>query len=182
MARSPAKRLSNPVAHKPIEPSPFDRGVVGPQRPPPPPPPPTVAPAGLDGLLPSLQDLGNIIGYTNLRAEEPIRQFEPIDPHPTAAQTQSTNLQSAWRRCDGSPVNATYADIGREVLFSMGLPADAGGGVVTLEVVSLPVHFVRAIAAKTNVFVEVRASSVATDHARQVALDVVSYVLYKIRG
>jgi eukaryotic-like serine/threonine-protein kinase len=201
-----------------------------------PPPPPTVAPADLDGLLPSLDDVKNITGDRNLKAEAPVHQLEPLDPkdgsydrpecavaiaagipdeYPvpfrgftmtgffdladphnprgsvqgvaafrdaTEAHTQLTNLQSAWGRCGGSTVNLTYADTGHKVPFSMGVPTDAGNGIILLEISSSPVNFVRAIAAKANVFIEIRESSAATDRARQATLDIVNSILGKIPG
>ena len=190
-----------------------------------------------DGLLPSLDEVKNISGDKNLKAENPIHKLEPLDPKDgtydrpecavttavgipdeyavpvagfamtgffdladprnprgsvqgvaaihdaTEAQTQLTNLQAAWRRCGGSTtVKLTYGDTGRTVPFSIGVPADAGNGIITLDISSSTVHFVRAIAAKANVFIEVRASSTVTDRAHQAGMDVVNYILGKIPG
>lgn len=203
-----------------------------------PPPPPTVAPAGLDGLLPSLDDVKNITGDPNLKGEDPVHQLTPLSPkdgtydrpecaatiaigipdaytmtpqavfmsgffdlqNPSsprgsvqsvaaiqdaaAAQKQLGDLQSLWRRCGGSTVKLTYADNGHVVPFSIGAPADAGGGITTIDVHAegQSVRFVLAIAAKNNVFIEVRASATAADRAHQAALDVVNYTLGKIPG
>jgi hypothetical protein len=46
---------------------------------PPPPPPPTVAPADLDGLLPSLEDVENITGDRSMKIERTLHQPTP-DP------------------------------------------------------------------------------------------------------
>jgi eukaryotic-like serine/threonine-protein kinase len=202
----------------------------------PPPPPPTVAPADLDGLLPSLEQIKNTTGDSNLKAEDPMRKLEPLDPKAgsydrpecvgavaagvaeeysvpvqgfvmtgdfdladarnprgsvqavaafrdaTEARTQLANLQSAFTRCGNSTVNLTYADTGRKVPFSIASPADAGNGIIVLVVSASSVNFVRAIAAKANVFIEIRESSVAADRARQAALDIVNYILGKIPG
>ncbi len=203
-----------------------------------PPPPPTVAPAELDGLLPSLEDVKNFTGDPNLKAEDPVHQLNPLRPqdgsydrpecaatiaigipdaytvtpsgvfmsgffdlqNPSSprgsvqsvaaiqdvatAQKQLGDLQSTWRRCGGSTVKLTYADNGHVVPFSIGVPADSGGGVTTIDVHAQgqPVRFVLAMAAKNNVFIEVRASATAADRAHQAALDVVNYTLGKIPG
>lgn len=203
-----------------------------------PPPPPTVAPANLDGLLPSIGDVKNITGDSNLKGEDPVHQLTPLSPKdgtydrpecaatiaigiPDAytvaplgvamsgffdlqnadgprgsvqsvaamqdaatAQKQLGDLRSAWRRCGGSTVKLTYADSGRVVSFSVGVPADSGAGITTIDVHAhgQRVQFVLAMAAKNNVFVEVRASAAAVDRARQAAVDVVNYSLGKIPG
>ncbi|WP_197502736.1 sensor domain-containing protein, partial [Mycobacterium sp. E1319] len=204
-----------------------------------PPPPPAVAPADLEGLLPSLNDVRNIAGDQNLKGDDPVRQLAPLnskdagyDPpdcavtvavgvgevytvqpvqgifmtgyfdlqnagnprgsvqsvaalaDAAAARTQLTNLQSTWARCAGAGLKLTYPDTHRTVGFAVDPPADSGGGVVTMEVRTQgqPVRFVLAMAAKDNVFVEVRASATASERAHRAALDVVNYVLGKIPG
>jgi hypothetical protein len=101
-----------------------------------------------------------------------------------AAQKQLGDLQSVWRGCGGSTVKLTYADTGHTAAFSIGVPADSGDGITTLEVQTQgqPVRFVMAIAAKNNVFLEVRASATASDRAHQAALDVAHSILGKIPG
>jgi hypothetical protein len=203
-----------------------------------PPPPPTVAPADLDGLLPTLDDVKNITGDPNLKGEKPVHSLTPLSPkdgsydrpecavtiaaaipdaYPmtpqgisvsgffdlqnasnprgsvqsvaaftdvAAAQKQLGDLQSVWRGCGGSTVKLTYADTGHTAAFSIGVPADSSDGITTLEVQTQgqPVRFVMAIAAKNNVFLEVRASSTASDRAHQAALDVANSILGKIPG
>ena len=101
-----------------------------------------------------------------------------------AAQKQLGDLQAVWRGCGGSTVKLTYADTGHTAAFSIGVPADSGDGITTLEVQTQgqPVRFVMAIAAKNNVFLEVRASATASDRAHQAALDVAHSILGKIPG
>jgi eukaryotic-like serine/threonine-protein kinase len=208
--------------------------------PPPPPPPPTVAPADLDGLLPSLDEIENITGDSAMTVLRTYNQLtrdprNPVidrpecsgafdagipeaydlravlgyyasvfldvkNPHQLqwiayqgvaafadagAAQTQLAKLQSTWRQCGGSTVNATWPG-GRTFPVSMSVPADAGNGITTLEVrprTPISLFDVRAVAAKANVVIDVITSStMGTDRSRQAALDIVNYILGKIPG
>ncbi len=200
-----------------------------------PPPPPTVAPADLDGLLPTLADVKTITGDPNLKGEEPVHALTPLNPkdgsydrpecaatvaigipdaYPVAplgvtmsgffdlqngsnprgsvqsvaaftdaaaAQKQLGDLQAVWRRCGGSTMKLTYADTGHTASFSIAAPADSGNGITTMEV-RTQTNFVLAMAAKNNVFLEVRASSTAADRAHQAAVDVANSILGKIPG
>jgi hypothetical protein len=147
-----------------------------------------------DAGIPEAYDLPNVLGYyasVFLDVKEP-RHLQWIDyqgvaafPDAAAAQTQLTKLQSIWRECGGSTVNATWPDR-RTFPISIGVPAAVGNGITILEVLpQTPIHLfdVRAIAAKANVVIDVIASSTTgTDRSRQAALDIVNFVLGRIPG
>jgi hypothetical protein len=203
------------------------------------PPPPTVAPADLDGLLPTLDDvkkltgdqtltvymtyhrptldpqastidrpecvgafrsgepsvydLSLISGYSEsnfLDTNEPLNQWsigEGVAAYrdAAAAQTQLANLRSIWQRCGGSTVNETRNN-GKAYPASMTLPADAGNGITTMDNVSdtpIRIFGVRAIAAKTNVVIDVGVWTTSnTDRSRQTAVAVTNFILNKIPG
>ena len=66
---------------------------------------------------------------------------------------------SGWRECGGSTVTMTIPDVG-PVPFSISKPADAGNGITTLDLTPkrLEVRAARAIAAKSNVVVDLSVS------------------------
>ncbi|OBH74293.1 hypothetical protein A5682_00230 [Mycobacterium mantenii] len=203
------------------------------------PPPPTVAPADLDRLLPTLDDVKNMTGDTALTVYttyhrptldpqastidrpdclgafgfgEPsvydmsevggysesnfLDTNEPFDQWSiggavaayhaaAAAQAQLAKLQSIWRRCGGSTFNETRKD-GKTYPVSMTPPADAGNGITTLETTSdtpIRIFGVRAVAAKTNVVIDVGVwATSSADRSRQTALAIANFILSKIPG
>ncbi|BBY37698.1 hypothetical protein MMAN_18320 [Mycobacterium mantenii] len=202
-------------------------------------PSPTVAPADLDRLLPTLDDVKNMTGDTALTVYatyhrptldpqastidrpdclgafgfgEPavydmsdvggysesnfLDTNEPFDQwsiggavaayHDAAtAQAQLAKLQSIWRRCGGSTVNETRKD-GKTYPLSMMPSADAGNGITTMDNVSatpIRIFGVRAIAAKTNVVIDVGVWATSNaDRSRQTALAIANFILNKIPG
>jgi len=109
----------------------------------------------------------------------------------SAAQTQLANLLSGWRQCGGSDVKLTLPSA-QVLTFSVGLPTDAGNGITTIEVATkglVPRHFVRAVAAKANVVIDLNlsyvsgaASSGSTSDRPQQAVALANFVLQKIPG
>ncbi|WP_165821856.1 sensor domain-containing protein [Mycobacterium colombiense] len=203
------------------------------------PPPPTVAPADMDGLLPTLDDfkhftgddaltiratkhlptpdplrgptdrpdcwgvfeygapeaydVGTIVGYSESvfsDIHDPLNQWSlggaaAAFHDSAAAAAQVAKLQSIWRKCGGSTSHDTESD-GRTTEVDIKPPSDTGNGITTIETVShfpIPDYGVRAIAAKTNVVIDVGAWSTASaDRSRQVALAISNFILNKIPG
>jgi hypothetical protein len=103
---------------------------------------------------------------------------------PPAAQTQLTKLVDGWRQCGGAPVTLT-APGGRGYTLSLSAPADAGNGVTTMDLTpkGLKLRFVRAVAAKANVVIDLYAVQLGTTDAsgpRQTAVAIANYILNKI--
>ncbi|BBZ37973.1 sensor domain-containing protein [Mycobacterium conspicuum] len=107
---------------------------------------------------------------------------------PSAAQAQLADLLSGWHQCGGSDVKVTLPSA-QAVTYSVGLPTDAGNGITTMEVATkglVPRHFVRALAAKANVVIDLNLSYVpssgsTTDRPQQ-AVAVADYILRKVPG
>ncbi|MGF2946048.1 sensor domain-containing protein [Mycobacterium sp. Lab-001] len=103
---------------------------------------------------------------------------------PPAARSQLDTLLSGWRDCGGSTVAVTVP--GREAIpFSLGEPSDAGDGITTLDLAprGLQVRSVRAIAARSNVVVDLYVSCSGTTDGRvprQSAVSIANYILDKI--
>jgi eukaryotic-like serine/threonine-protein kinase len=105
---------------------------------------------------------------------------------PPAAQSQLAKLLDGWRRCGGSTVNVT-ARGGASYPLSLSTPADAGNGITTMDLApkGLKVHFVRALAAKANVVVDLEVTHLGTtdaDAPRQTVVSIANYILNKIPG
>lgn len=103
---------------------------------------------------------------------------------PAAARSQLAKLLSGWRDCGGSTVAVTVPG-GQAIPFSLGEPADAGDGITTLDLVprGLQVRSVRAIAARSNVVVDLYVSCSGTTDGhipRQSAVSIANYILDKI--
>jgi hypothetical protein len=73
--------------------------------------------------------------------------------------------------------------------FSIGLPTDAGNGITTMDVATkglVPRHFVRALAAKANIVIDLDLSYVesgtsTTDRPKQAA-GIAGFILGKVPG
>ncbi|WP_077077227.1 sensor domain-containing protein [Mycobacterium numidiamassiliense] len=103
---------------------------------------------------------------------------------PASAQSQLTKLVDGWRQCSSAPVTLTGPG-GRSYSLSLSAPADAGNGITTmdLEPKGLKLRFVRAVAAKANVVVDLIVSNLGTTDAsapRQTAVSIANYILNKI--
>jgi hypothetical protein len=103
-----------------------------------------------------------------------------------AAHAQLTKLLSGWHDCGGSDVKVTFPS-GQILTFALGMPADAGNGITTMELETKGLRkAVRVLAAKDNVIVDLDLSYAAssaknTDRPKQ-AVAVANYVLGKIPG
>ena len=105
-----------------------------------------------------------------------------------AAQAQLTKLLDGWHQCGGSEVKNTLPS-GQILTFSLGVPADAGNGITTMEVVTKGLRrAVRALAAKDNIVIDLDLSYAAssgtnttTDRPKQ-AVAIANYILGKIPG
>jgi hypothetical protein len=76
---------------------------------------------------------------------------------------------------------------GQTIPFSLSVPADAGNGITTMDLVpkGLQVRSVRALAAKANVVIDLYVSNSGTtdsDRPRQSAMSIANYILNKIPG
>jgi hypothetical protein len=105
---------------------------------------------------------------------------------PPAAQSQLAKLLDGWHQCGGSTVNVT-ARGGPSYPLSLSAPADAGNGITTMDLApkGLKVHFVRALAAKANVVIDLEVTQLGTTDAevpRQTAVSIANYILNKIPG
>lgn len=106
----------------------------------------------------------------------------------SAAQTQLASLLSGWHQCGGTDVKLTLPSA-QVLTYSVSPPTDAGNGITTMDVATkglLPRHFVRALAAKANVVIDLNLSYVAssgstTDRPQQAAA-VANYILQKVPG
>jgi hypothetical protein len=147
-----------------------------------------------DAGIPEAYNLQDVRGYyasVFLDTKQPRRlqwvayQGVAAFPDAAAAQKQLAKLQSTWRQCGASTVNATWPD-GQTYPVSLGVPSDDGNAITTLEVQpQTPIHLfdMHAIAAKANVFIDVIASSnTSPSRSRQAALDIVNYILGRIPG
>jgi hypothetical protein len=148
---------------------------------------------------PGTPDAYNVEAVFGYRASEFSDNRDPQNPlrviagvaafrDASAAQTQLTNLLSGWRQCGGSDVKLTLPSA-QALTFSIGLPTDAGNGITTMDVATkglVPRHFVRAIAAKANVVIDLDLSYVAsntstTDRPQQ-ASAIAKFMLGKVPG
>jgi hypothetical protein len=103
---------------------------------------------------------------------------------PPTAQSQLTKQLDGWRQCGGAPVTLT-APGGRGYTLSLSAPADAGNGITTMDLTpkGLKLRFVRAVAAKANVVIDLYAVQLGTTDAsgpRQTAVAIANYILNKI--
>ncbi|OBI37101.1 sensor domain-containing protein [Mycobacterium colombiense] len=107
-----------------------------------------------------------------------------------AAQAQLTKIQSIWHQCASSAMTllAPPNQKGKvDVALTVMSPVDSGGGITSLEVLAQQLSprlgTYRAIAAKSNVVVDVMVLMVATgDRGRQAVLDIANFILNKIPG
>ncbi|OMC48199.1 nuclease PIN [Mycobacterium sp. IS-2888] len=105
---------------------------------------------------------------------------------PPAAQSQLAKLLDGWRQCGGTTVTVTDRS-GPSYPLSLSAPADAGNGITTMDLTpkGLKVRFVRGLAAKANVVVDLEVTSLGTtdaDTARQTVVSIANYILTKIPG
>ena len=105
---------------------------------------------------------------------------------PPTAQSQLAQLLAGWHQCGGTTVNATMPS-GQPIPFSVGVPADAGNGITTLDLnpKGIQVRSTRAIAAKANVVVDLLVSSRGTadaDRPRLASVSIANDILGKIPG
>jgi hypothetical protein len=105
---------------------------------------------------------------------------------PPTAQSQLAQLLAGWHKCGGTTVTATMPG-GQPVPFSVGLPADAGNGITTLDLApkGIQVRSARAIATKANVVVDLLVSSrgsTDSDRPRLASVSIANDILGKIPG
>ncbi|MGE2814460.1 sensor domain-containing protein [Mycobacterium heidelbergense] len=105
---------------------------------------------------------------------------------PNAAQAQLAKLLDGWRQCGGTTVTVTDRS-GPSYPLSLSPPADSGNGITTMDLTpkGLKVRFVRGLAAKANVVVDLEVTSLGTtdaDTARQTVVSIANYILTKIPG
>lgn len=105
---------------------------------------------------------------------------------PAGAQAQLSRLLAGWRDCGGTTVTVT-TPAGQPVPIAVGTPADAGGGVTTLDLTpkQRQVRMARAVATKANVVVDVNVSVSGTtdgEAPRLAAASIAKYVLGKVPG
>jgi eukaryotic-like serine/threonine-protein kinase len=102
-----------------------------------------------------------------------------------AAQAQLAKLQSMWRKCSAASINLTFPNGATTPVF-VKPPADAGNGISTLEASiqgSMRLYWVHAIAAKSNVFIDVSVdSTTSADRVSQATVAITNYILGKIPG
>jgi hypothetical protein len=103
---------------------------------------------------------------------------------PPTAQSQLAKQLDGWHQCGGAPVTLT-APGGRGYTLSLSAPADAGNGITTMDLTpkGLKLRFVRAVAAKANVVIDLYAVQLGTTDAsgpRQTAVAIANYILNKI--
>jgi hypothetical protein len=141
---------------------------------------------------PEAYDLNAILRYraeefsdtqTLLKSSQVIQAVIGLGDPPTA-QSQLTKLVDGWRECGGAPVTLT-APGGRGYTLSLSAPADAGNGITTMDLTpkGLKLRFVRAVAAKANIVIDLYAVQLGTTDAsgpRQTALAIANYILNKI--
>jgi eukaryotic-like serine/threonine-protein kinase len=102
------------------------------------------------------------------------------------AQSQLAQLLAGWRQCGGTTVTATMPN-GQPIPFSVGVPADAGNGITTLDLTpkGIQVRSARAIAAKANVIVDLLVSSrgsTDSERPRLASVSIANAILGKIPG
>jgi hypothetical protein len=143
---------------------------------------------------PEAYDLNAILRYraeefsdtqTLLKSSQVIQAVIGLGDPPTA-QSQLTKLVDGWRECGGAPVTLT-APGGRGYTLSLSAPADAGNGITTMDLTpkGLKLRFVRAVAAKANIVIDLYAVQLGTTDAsgpRQTAVAIANYILNKIPG
>ncbi|HZC51585.1 MAG TPA: sensor domain-containing protein [Mycobacterium sp.] len=105
---------------------------------------------------------------------------------PSAAQSQLATLLDGWRQCGGTTVTVTDRS-GPSYPLSLSAPADAGNGITTMDLTpkGLKVHFVRALAAKANVVIDLEVTNLGStdaDTARHTVVSIANYILNKIPG
>lgn len=105
---------------------------------------------------------------------------------PNAAQSQLAKLLDGWRQCGGTTVTVTDRS-GASYPLSLSAPADAGNGITTMDLTpkGLKVCFVRALAAKANVVIDLEVTNLGStdvDAARQTVVSIANYILNKIPG
>ncbi|OMC17215.1 sensor domain-containing protein [Mycobacterium sp. SP-6446] len=105
---------------------------------------------------------------------------------PNAAQSQLATLLDGWRQCGGTTVTVTDRS-GPSYPLSLSAPADAGNGITTMDLTpkGLKVCFVRALAAKANVVIDLEVTNLGSTDvgaARQTVVSIANYILNKIPG
>ena len=123
---------------------------------------------------PEAYTLDAILGYraeefsdtqTLLKSSQVIQAVIGFGDPPTA-QSQLTKQVDGWRQCGGAPVTLT-APGGRGYTLSLSAPTDAGNGITTMDLTpkGLKLRFVRAVAAKANVVIDLYAVQLGTTDA-----------------
>ncbi len=143
---------------------------------------------------PDAYDVGAIFGYHAAEFSDTRSFLKSIQViaavaafrDPPAASSQLADLLSGWRQCGGSRVAVTLPD-GQAIPFTLSRPDDAGNGITTMDLTprELQVRSVRALAAKSNVVVDLYLSysgSTGSQVPRQAAVTIAKYVLDKIPG
>jgi hypothetical protein len=143
----------------------------------------------LSNGFPEVYDVDAVSGYYGEEFRDTVDPRDPLQiaegvvafGDPPAAQKQLANLQSGWRQCAGSTAKNTYPS-GYTATFSMGVPADAGNGITTIDVVAQREQMggVHAIAAKANVVVDLFVFSGLSHTQQQAAVDIANVILAKI--
>jgi eukaryotic-like serine/threonine-protein kinase len=123
--------------------------------------------------------------HTFLKSIQIIEGVAAFRDAPTA-ESQLAQLLAGWRQCGGTTVTATMPG-GQPVPFSVGVPADAGNGITTLDLTpkGIQVRSARAIAVKANVIVDLLVSSRGTtdsDRPRLASVSIANDILGKIPG
>lgn len=143
---------------------------------------------------PEAYDIKDVLGFYavastdihNLRNMVQVIQAVAAFHDAPAAQAQLTKLQTQWRQCSGTSLKVTFAG-GLTATMSLSVPADAGNGITTLEQTTqgLPIHTLRAIAAKSNIVTDLvlsYAGNAITSDPQQAIVAIVNYIFARVPG
>lgn len=143
---------------------------------------------------PEAYDIKDVLGFYavastdihNLRNMVQVIQAVAAFHDAPAAQAQLAKLQAQWRQCGGTSLKVTFAG-GLTATMALTVPADAGNGITTMQQTTqgLPIHTLRAIAAKANIVTDLvlsYAGNAITVDPQQAIVAIVNYIWGRVPG
>jgi eukaryotic-like serine/threonine-protein kinase len=99
------------------------------------------------------------------------------------AHAQLDSIVSSWRQCANSTVLLTYPS-GRIITNDLAAPTDTGNGITVLPVsiTRAGITYLRLVAAKANIVIDILLTSRTSRGEQQSALAIVNFILGKIPG
>ncbi len=147
--------------------------------------------AAMETGAPQIYNMAAVTGVYGVELRDFLDRTDPIQSANTVvafrdiptAHAQLDSIVSSWRQCANSTVLVTFPS-GQIIKNDLAAPTDTGNGITVLPVAIARngLTFLRLVAAKANIVIDVLLTSRTSRGEQQNALAIVNFILDKIPG